>query len=237
MNEEAAFLSAIRENPADDTARLVYADWLDEQGDPEQTAKAEFIRIELQLASPPEHGLHRVRLQTQIRKAAAELDPGWLMLVTHPRLEACELQFKLACPRQWSGLQPTDEPKKRFCRACRLHVHYCDTIQKAQNHAAQGDCVAVSLGLVRRTNDVRPPRTNGVQPIRNPVAGGLRLTPEMIERLRTASIRGMRLTSEPKGSEQGDDSAPPPTAPRKKRRQNRRQWKREAERKQREESD
>lgn len=38
---EAAFLSAIIERPADDTPRLIYADWLEEQGRGEW---AEFIR-------------------------------------------------------------------------------------------------------------------------------------------------------------------------------------------------
>jgi uncharacterized protein (TIGR02996 family) len=41
MSEEAAFLAAIRANPADDLPRLVYADWLDERG---QGERAELIR-------------------------------------------------------------------------------------------------------------------------------------------------------------------------------------------------
>jgi uncharacterized protein (TIGR02996 family) len=41
MSEEAAFLAALKANPADDTTRLVYADWLDEHGAP---AKAEYLR-------------------------------------------------------------------------------------------------------------------------------------------------------------------------------------------------
>ncbi|HJZ60212.1 MAG TPA: TIGR02996 domain-containing protein [Gemmataceae bacterium] len=41
------FLAAICATPDDDTARLVYADWLDEHGDPD---RAEFIR--LQIAEP-----------------------------------------------------------------------------------------------------------------------------------------------------------------------------------------
>ncbi|MBN9122735.1 MAG: ribosomal protein L7/L12 [Planctomycetes bacterium] len=42
MSEEAAFLAALRANPADDTTRLVYADWLDEHG---EAAKAEYLRL------------------------------------------------------------------------------------------------------------------------------------------------------------------------------------------------
>jgi uncharacterized protein (TIGR02996 family) len=34
MHDEDGFLSAIRQTPTDDTARLVFADWLDEQDDP-----------------------------------------------------------------------------------------------------------------------------------------------------------------------------------------------------------
>jgi uncharacterized protein (TIGR02996 family) len=47
MSDEAAFLDALRANPADDTARLVYADWLDEHGEP---AKAEYLRLVVALA-------------------------------------------------------------------------------------------------------------------------------------------------------------------------------------------
>lgn len=39
--EESAFLDALKANPADDTTRLVYADWLDEHNEPR---KAEYLR-------------------------------------------------------------------------------------------------------------------------------------------------------------------------------------------------
>jgi carbon storage regulator len=39
--EERAFLDAIRQRPDDEGVRLVYADWLEERGDP----LAEFIRL------------------------------------------------------------------------------------------------------------------------------------------------------------------------------------------------
>lgn len=42
MSDEDALLAAIVANPDDDTPRLVYADWLDENGRPE---RAEFIRL------------------------------------------------------------------------------------------------------------------------------------------------------------------------------------------------
>jgi uncharacterized protein (TIGR02996 family) len=43
MSEEAAFLAAITANPEDDTARLVYADWLQERNDP----RAVYLRLEV----------------------------------------------------------------------------------------------------------------------------------------------------------------------------------------------
>src|SRR5215210_2622285 len=43
MGDEAALLSAILAHPDEDTPRLMYADWLDEHGQPE---RAEFIRIQ-----------------------------------------------------------------------------------------------------------------------------------------------------------------------------------------------
>src|SRR5262245_12848054 len=43
MSDEAALLAAIQTHPDEDTPRLMYADWLDEHGQPE---RAEFIRIQ-----------------------------------------------------------------------------------------------------------------------------------------------------------------------------------------------
>jgi uncharacterized protein (TIGR02996 family) len=49
MSHEA-FLARIIAQPADDTARLVYADWLEENGGPADAARAEFIRVQCALA-------------------------------------------------------------------------------------------------------------------------------------------------------------------------------------------
>jgi uncharacterized protein (TIGR02996 family) len=46
MTHDEAFLSAIAEAPDDDAPRLVYADWLEDHGDPE---RAEFIRVQIAL--------------------------------------------------------------------------------------------------------------------------------------------------------------------------------------------
>lgn len=46
MANEEHFVAAIRANQEDDVPRLIYADWLEEQGDP----RAEFIRLQCALA-------------------------------------------------------------------------------------------------------------------------------------------------------------------------------------------
>jgi uncharacterized protein (TIGR02996 family) len=48
MNEYEAFLRAIAASPEDDAPRLVFSDWLEENGDPH---RAEFIRVQCELAS------------------------------------------------------------------------------------------------------------------------------------------------------------------------------------------
>jgi uncharacterized protein (TIGR02996 family) len=45
MSMKQAFFRAVIESPDDDAPRLVYADWLDDNGDP---ARAEFIRLQVQ---------------------------------------------------------------------------------------------------------------------------------------------------------------------------------------------
>lgn len=49
-SDERAFLDAICEQPDDDTARLVFADWLTENGNAD---RGEFIRVQVELARTP----------------------------------------------------------------------------------------------------------------------------------------------------------------------------------------
>jgi uncharacterized protein (TIGR02996 family) len=50
MSDEKDLLAAIWEHPHDDTVRLVYADWLQETGEPVNVARAEFIRLQCERA-------------------------------------------------------------------------------------------------------------------------------------------------------------------------------------------
>jgi len=53
MSDGPALLAAILAQPEDDTPRLVYADWLDEQGEAE---RGEFIRVQVAIAAMDEAG-------------------------------------------------------------------------------------------------------------------------------------------------------------------------------------
>jgi uncharacterized protein (TIGR02996 family) len=191
MHDEAGFLSAIRQTPADDTARLVFADWLDEQDDPTCRTKSAFIRLELRTAESPEQSLNRIRWTTRLQLLAARLDPAWLAVVSHPKLEACRLSFRFECPKQWEKLAPTSAPKVRHCESCQQHVHFCDSLQEARHHAARGHCVALTLALVRQPNDLNLPAPG--QP--------MRLAPDMIERLgrvgRPRTSQPLEVVNEP----------------------------------------
>src|SRR5689334_16651118 len=54
MARAEAFLQAILANPTDDAIRLVYADWLDEHGGEVNSAHADLIRVQCELAALPE---------------------------------------------------------------------------------------------------------------------------------------------------------------------------------------
>jgi uncharacterized protein (TIGR02996 family) len=73
MHDPAAFLAAIAASPDDDLPRLVYADWLDENGDAD---RAEFIRIqcELERCTPDEDRRQQLKKrQTALLKSHSEV--------------------------------------------------------------------------------------------------------------------------------------------------------------------
>jgi uncharacterized protein (TIGR02996 family) len=113
--EENALLAAVAAAPTDDAPRLVYADWLQER---DQDAKAEYVRLVVELMHPPE----RAESVERCVAVAAALDEGWrrtvgarfevlldgaaaLVLAAH----VVTVLFKLAIPqglRRWRKGQP-----------------------------------------------------------------------------------------------------------------------------------
>src|SRR5262245_45490075 len=94
-------LQSVLDDPDSDGPRLVYADWLDEQGDAD---RAEFIRTQIALARAPAHDprrpdllareeslreRHRVEWLRPLLGAVGELDPDqWCRLTSDPEFDA-----------------------------------------------------------------------------------------------------------------------------------------------------
>jgi uncharacterized protein (TIGR02996 family) len=74
MTHDEAFLQAMLEAPEDQTPRLIYADWLEEQGDSE---RGEFIRLQAQLAGLAADDPRRPALDERERRLFAELALSW----------------------------------------------------------------------------------------------------------------------------------------------------------------
>jgi uncharacterized protein (TIGR02996 family) len=77
MNHEQAFLQAIREAPDDGAPRLIYADWLEEQGGASRAARADFIRIQCRLDELPDDDPARDRLEDEATDLLAEYEAEW----------------------------------------------------------------------------------------------------------------------------------------------------------------
>jgi len=85
------FLRAVTANPDDDLTRLVYADWLDENG---QEERAEFIRVQVALAAGEPDIKRRHHLEDRQRELLIAHDQDWVR----------ELAEVLECPPgTWGG--------------------------------------------------------------------------------------------------------------------------------------
>ena len=74
MTEWEALMRAVCANPDDDLPRLVLADWLDENGEPE---RAEFIRVQCRLSSLLLTTPERLTLERRVEKLLRGHDRRW----------------------------------------------------------------------------------------------------------------------------------------------------------------
>ena len=118
MTDEPALLRAVLDAPDEDDPRLVYADWLEENGQPE---RAEFIRVQIELArldeyDPRRPGLERRQDELRKKHAAAWCEPldlnvehvaftrgfvGSLLMLPAHFVERAEGLFELAPITEW----------------------------------------------------------------------------------------------------------------------------------------
>jgi uncharacterized protein (TIGR02996 family) len=69
------FLQAIIEHPDDDAFCLVFADWLEEHSEPE---RAEFIRVQIELAKLPNTDKRRLALEVRETELLARNEKEWV---------------------------------------------------------------------------------------------------------------------------------------------------------------
>jgi uncharacterized protein (TIGR02996 family) len=119
MTERDALLRAVCENPDEDTPRLVYADWLQENGDEE---RAEFIRAQCEaarLAADDSRLAGLVRRAGELQRRSGR---RWLGEFPVPHPEHIDwVQY----PRGWLGGEEFD---RGF--ACRLFVQTAGLLAK-----------------------------------------------------------------------------------------------------------
>jgi len=58
------------------------------------------------------------------------------------KVEHCRFAFE--CTRRWGDLSRVyGQARVRYCTTCETAVHYCTTVEKFNEHAAKGHCVAL----------------------------------------------------------------------------------------------
>src|SRR5262249_25749649 len=158
MTEEDAFISAILASPCDDAPRLMFADWLEERGDP----RDEFLRVSVRLEAlsgqdPPQEmkaKLRRVRaiagLRQRLRELREVVSLAWALQLSRGWIEPCNLVgWGANCPRRWEQLRETDEPTVRRCGHCSRHVWYCWSVAEVAQAIRSGHPIVKALVMDR----------------------------------------------------------------------------------------
>jgi uncharacterized protein (TIGR02996 family) len=113
MSIDDDFIQTIIANPDDDAPRLIYADWLEEQGDP----RGEFIRIQCELAKMPEDDPRRWDLE--LRQGRLMRWYGWQWWYQPFEPTADVPRFHRGFPEEFCF-----DARRLLCRAEILFQHY-----------------------------------------------------------------------------------------------------------------
>lgn len=98
--DEIPFLNAILRAPKDDAPRLVYADWLEDRGD----LRAEYLRLDLEHYDLHVNGQRSLELENKIRSMRDSLDPSWINVIFHSRIQHENGHIKVVSLRDGQGL-------------------------------------------------------------------------------------------------------------------------------------
>ncbi len=138
QSDDDAFIAEILASPNDDTPRLIYADWLEDQGD----HRAEYLRLECEIAGLRKSDSLFIELQPRMEALRKNIDVRWLTALGRTRIANCAV-FSYRCPLRWENLRILGEARTRHCDACNRHVHYCQSVDELKFHSRRGDCVAI----------------------------------------------------------------------------------------------
>lgn len=173
-SDEEGFLQAIAEEPEDRARVLLYADWLDERGDP----RGEFLRLWEMLSektllrdttSPLKRDGYRLKRQLsrevdgllkKLAKVRSKLDWNWVARIDRSLIKGCDPEFEFQCPKKWESLQVTEDPSVRFCETCQKNVYYVTNANGSAQRYRPGMCVAISTLTPKvQLPDAREPRS------------------------------------------------------------------------------
>jgi uncharacterized protein (TIGR02996 family) len=82
MSEEDVLIRAVLDCRGDACPRLIYADWLEERGDP----RGEYLRLLTVLDGHPDSEQDPEALQKRLRELEAGIDMGWIALMHRGRI-------------------------------------------------------------------------------------------------------------------------------------------------------
>ena len=164
MDDE--LLAELVANPDDEATRMVYQDWLDENGD----QRGEYLRLQSKLSHFKADDPQREPVRQELQKVHGEIAQtwrDWLLKVSRSQIEHCpgqinswfvdqgtlelaDFRFGRECPRRWANLESTDDPTIRYCDQGRKHVFFCDDVREAESLSVWGQCVAVDESVLRQ---------------------------------------------------------------------------------------
>ncbi|MFK7768984.1 MAG: TIGR02996 domain-containing protein [Mariniblastus sp.] len=161
---EVPFILDISKYPNDADYRKIYADWLEESGDP---LRANILRIQCEMSRfARENHFYQDLLEERTELVDAlkqnyDQAEVWLALIGHAAIEKCSTAAAGDdCPKRWENLPASDNAHSvaadtiRACTACRKLVRYCYSVSEALSHIANGECVSIDPGVARKRYDL-----------------------------------------------------------------------------------
>jgi uncharacterized protein (TIGR02996 family) len=115
---EAQLFEVLRDHPEDRSARLVYADHLEQRG---ELARAAYVR------------------EPRNRPVGT---PMWRAVLAADAVHRCA-RLGLHCPARWAELAPTADDHVRTCADCARPVYYVTSIADARARGTRGDAIVL----------------------------------------------------------------------------------------------